>query len=58
MEVTLQPLPADHHTGDRVQVWFISGASDYGKVVMRNSKERTFGIKLEMGSFGRAAMET
>jgi hypothetical protein len=57
MEVTLQPLPADHHTGDRVEVWFISGASCHGRVVMRNSKDRTFGIKLEVGLFGRAAWE-
>ena len=54
-EVTLQSLPADLHPGEVLKVWFISGNSCQGEVVLRNSRNRTYGIKLEVGLFGRAA---
>jgi hypothetical protein len=54
-EMTLQPLPADLRTGDQVKVCFISGDSCQGIVVMRNEKNWTYGIKLEVNLFGRAA---
>jgi hypothetical protein len=53
-DVTLQPLPADLQHGEQLRVLFMSGSSCQGEVVMRNSRNKTYGLKLQVGLFGRA----